>query len=82
MKMKMKMTLLAAALAAASMQGWAQKYKADVPTSIVTPDSQQTRIGTLKFVDGLPDEETVKKVYDNIDFGRGVEAFQKGIPAS
>ena len=80
--MKMKMTLLAAALAAASMQAWAQKYKADVPKAIVTPDNVQTRIGTLKFVDGLPDEETVRKVYDNLDFVRGVEAFQAGIPAT
>ena len=42
----------------------------------------QTRIGTLKFLDGLPDEETVKKVYDNLDFVRGVEAFLLGMPAA
>jgi hypothetical protein len=60
----------------------AQKFKENVPTSIITPDSFETRIGTLKFNDGLPDEETVKKVYDNIDFARGVEAFMTGIPAA
>ena len=42
----------------------------------------QTRIGTLKFFDGLPDTETVQKVYDNLDFARGVEAFLSGIPAA
>ena len=42
----------------------------------------QTRIGTLKFSDGLPDADTVKKVYDNLDFVRGVEAFLLGIPAA
>ena len=42
----------------------------------------QTRIGTLKFFDGLPDAETVQKVYDNLDFARGVEAFLAGIPAT
>jgi hypothetical protein len=42
----------------------------------------QTRIGTLKFFVGLPDDQTVKKVYDNLDFGRGVEAFLAGIPAT
>ena len=47
------------------------KYSARVPPSIQTPDTVQTRIGTLKFFDGLPDEETVNKVYDNLDFGRG-----------
>ena len=42
----------------------------------------QTRIGTLKFHDGLPDKETIQKVYDNLDFVRGVEAFLLGIPAA
>ena len=35
------------------------KYSAKVPPSIQTPDTVQTRIGTLKFSDGLPDEDTV-----------------------
>ena len=30
----------------------------------------------------MPDEETVKKVYDNLDFSRGVEAFLSGMPAA
>jgi hypothetical protein len=60
----------------------APQFKADVPTSITTPDVVETRIGTLKFKDGLPDAETARKVYDNIDFGRGVEAFMSGIPAT
>ena len=42
----------------------------------------QTRVGTLKFSDGLPDDDTVKKVYDHLDFARGVEAFMAGIPAT
>jgi hypothetical protein len=58
------------------------KYAADVPASIVTPDTVQTRVGTLKFSDGLPADDTVKKVYDNLDFARGVEAFMAGIPAT
>ena len=46
------------------------KYAANVPASITTPDTVKTRIGTLKFSDGLPDEETVQKVYDQLDFSR------------
>jgi hypothetical protein len=61
---------------------FAQQYKADVPQSITTPDSVETRIGTLKFFDGLPDAATVQKVYDQLDFGRGVEAFLAGMPAT
>ena len=60
----------------------AARYSANVPPSIQTPDSVQTRIGALKFFDGLPDPETVQKVYDNLDFGRGVEAFLAGMPAA
>src|SRR5688572_18625413 len=58
------------------------KYAAIVPASVTTPDIVQTRIGTLKFSDGLPDADTVKKVYDNLDFTRGVEAFLLGMPAA
>ena len=58
------------------------KYSAKVPPEITTPDTVQTRIGTLKFFDGLPDQETVKKAFDSIDFGRGVEAFLSGMPAA
>jgi hypothetical protein len=60
----------------------APKYSAKVPPYITTPDTVETRIGTLKFFDGLPDPETVKKVYDNLDFVRGVEAFLSGMPAA
>ena len=46
----------------------------------MTPDTVETRIGTLKFFDGMPDADTVDKVYDNLDFLRGVEAFINFIP--
>ncbi len=53
-----------------------------MPDSITTPDEVKTRIGTLRFTDGAPDEETVRLVYDNLDFVRGVTAFLDGIPAA
>ena len=53
-----------------------------VPASITTPDSVETRLGTLKFFDGLPDEATVKTLYDNLDFQRAVQAFLAGLPAA
>ena len=52
------------------------------PQSITTPDTVETRIGTLKFFDGLPDKETVQKVYDQLDFARGIETFLTGIAAA
>jgi len=49
---------------------------------IQTPDSVETSIGTLKFIDGAPHPETAQKVYDYLDTMRGVDAFLKGIPAA
>jgi hypothetical protein len=60
----------------------AQSYKTDIPPSIVTPNTLETRLGTLRFTDGFPDEATVQKVYDNLDFQRGVQAFLTTIPAA
>ncbi len=53
-----------------------------IPEQIMTPDSVETRIGTLEFFDGMPSAETVTKLYDNLDFLRGVEVFLNGIPAT
>ena len=83
----MKSFLLVALVALLGVSASAQqqpepKYKAKVPLSITTPDTVQTRIGTLKFHDGLPDKDTIQKVYDNLDFVRGVEAFLLGIPSA
>ena len=57
------------------------KMTTDIPRYITTPDAVETRIGTLKFFDGFPDKTTVEKVYDNIDFQRGVQAYLTALPA-
>lgn len=53
-----------------------------IPEKIMTPDTVQTRIGTLKFVDGVPTTETTQTVYDHLDFLRGVEVFLNFVPAT
>jgi hypothetical protein len=58
------------------------KMATDIPTSITTPDRVETRLGTLRFFDGLPDEKTVETVYDNLDFQRAVQAFLAAMPAA
>jgi hypothetical protein len=58
------------------------KMATDIPASITTPDSVETRLGTLKFFDGFPDEATVRTVYDNLDFQRAVQAFLTALPAA
>jgi hypothetical protein len=58
------------------------KMTTDIPASIITPDSVETRLGTLKFTDGFPDDATVEKVYDNLDFQRGIQAFLNAMPGA
>jgi hypothetical protein len=57
-------------------------YNTQIPENIMTPDKVQTRIGTLKFFDGIPTKDTAELVYDNLDFYRGVETFMHGIAAT
>src|SRR5262245_20367599 len=59
------------------------KYKmtTEIPASITTPNTVETRIGALKFTDGFPDDATVEKCYDNLAFQRGVEAYLSALPA-
>ncbi|WP_338821932.1 DUF1254 domain-containing protein [Bradyrhizobium septentrionale] len=46
-----------------------------IPPSLTTPDKVETRIGTLEFKDGAPSVETADRVYDTLDFTRGLDAF-------
>ena len=57
------------------------KMTTDIPPEITTPDSVETRLGTLKLFDGFPDDDTTQKVYDNLDFQRGVQAFLNAMRA-
>ena len=75
--------LTALGLSLASSAALAQTYAAETPEAVLTPDVVETqRLGTLRFFDGMPDEDTVRKAYDNLDFMRGVEAFLSGMPAA
>ena len=57
-------------------------YNHAIPQQIMTPDTVQTRIGTLKFVDGFPPTRRRRLVYEHLDFLRGVEVFLNFIPAA
>jgi len=46
-----------------------------IPPSLVTPDTVETRIGTLEFKDGVPSMETAEKVRDALDFTRALNAY-------
>lgn len=57
------------------------KMTTPIPPGIEMPDKVDTRLGTLNFFDGFPDDATVEKLYDNLDFQRAVQAFLLGTPA-
>ncbi|MFC0449423.1 DUF1254 domain-containing protein [Rhodococcus jostii] len=58
------------------------RYSTDIPVEIISPDVVETRLGTMRFTDGFPDDATVDKVFDNLDFLRGVQAFLTAMPAA
>jgi hypothetical protein len=58
------------------------KMTTPIPKGIEMPDQVSSHIGTLKFSDGFPDDATVEKIYDNLDFQRATQAYLLGIPAA
>jgi hypothetical protein len=64
---------------------WGQaKYKmtTDIPAGVITPDTMETRLGTLRFADGFPTSETAQKIWDHLDFSRAVECMIMTTPAA
>jgi hypothetical protein len=73
------LSLMIGATAAQAQATPKMKMTTNIPEGIAAPDKMQTRLGTLKFFDGFPDQETVRKVYDNLDFQRAVQAYLLGL---
>lgn len=81
MKTKQSQTLITVAtvLALIVITMTASAQKMTTPPEITTPDKVETSIGTLEFRDGAPSAATIKKVRDNLDYVRGVDAFMNSI---
>ena len=54
----------------------------DIPPSIGIPQIVETRLGTLRFTDGFPDDLTVRILYESLDFQRAVESYLAAMPAA
>jgi hypothetical protein len=50
----------------------------DTIAAIAAPERLETRLGTLEFVDGVPSEAAVEKVYDHLDFMHGLNVYLDG----
>jgi hypothetical protein len=56
------------------------KYSTAMPPGVATPNKVETSIGTLNLSNGYPDDDTVQKVYDNLDRSRALQAYLLAIP--
>ena len=73
---------LAVFVTVATSPSSAQQYKMTTPIApgVATLDKLDTPIGTLHLTDGNPDADTVKKIYDNLDQSRALQAYLLAIP--
>jgi hypothetical protein len=58
------------------------KYATEMPAGLKAPAEVKTRLGTLRTKDGFPDKATIEKVYDNLDFQRGVQSMLIAMPGA
>jgi hypothetical protein len=56
------------------------KYSTPMPPGVAIADKVETRLGTLNFFGGFPDQASVDKLYDNLDFQRAVQAYLLALP--
>lgn len=59
----------------------AAAFSTPMPAGVATPASIDTRLGTLRFTDGVPDRATADLLQDNLDFQRAVQAYLFALPA-
>lgn len=81
MRNKHSLTATLAAMLVTSVSATAEVTPEQLE-AITTPNTVETSIGTLEFIDGAPLPGTSERVYDYLDTMRGVDAFLKGIPAA
>ena len=78
---------LAAALSAilvgaAQAEAPRMQMTTEIPAGIETPSVLETHLGTLTSFDGVPDQSTTQKIYDDLDLRRATEAFLAALPVA
>jgi hypothetical protein len=78
----MSLSLALLLTSAAVIPVTAQQYKMTTPIApgVATPERVDTSIDTLHLSYGNPDDETVQKIYDNLDQSRALQAYLLAIP--
>jgi hypothetical protein len=57
------------------------RYTTPMPSGVVMPATVETGFGRLNFFDGVPDAESTRLIYDNLDRQRALQAYLLGLPA-
>ncbi|MBV8054924.1 MAG: DUF1254 domain-containing protein [Deltaproteobacteria bacterium] len=56
------------------------KFSTAMPSGVAAPDKIKTRFGTLHMFGGFPDQASIDKLYDNLDFQHAVQAYLLALP--
>ncbi|MCB0728115.1 MAG: DUF1254 domain-containing protein [Ignavibacteriae bacterium] len=56
------------------------KMTTEIAPGVEVPDKIESSIGSLNLNYGFPEEETVEKIYDNLDRSRALQAYLLAIP--
>ena len=79
MRLNKSKILSLSGLIAVFVLSWATVTSAEVSEetlrSISMPDKVETSFGALEFFDGVPNDASIDKLYDNLDRMRGVEVY-------
>ena len=72
--------LLVALVAATASMSYGQAPEAEMKI-ISTSDKVASKLGELKFKDGMPDAATTQKLYDELDYHHALNAYMNGLAA-
>jgi hypothetical protein len=56
------------------------KFSTPIAPGVAVPDKIESSIGTLNLKYGYPENDTVEKIYDNLDRSRALQAYLMAIP--
>ena len=56
------------------------KYSTPIAPGVAVPDKIESSIGPLNLSYGYPTDDTVEKIYDNLDRSRALQAYLMAIP--
>jgi hypothetical protein len=56
------------------------RFSTQAPPGVASPDVVETRFGALHFFDGVPDQASTEKIYDNLDYQRALQAYLLALP--